>query len=191
MSTTDAMVPRRREPLIASGVAGMLLLIFTEVMFFAGLLSAFEIMRSKANTWPPMGQPRLPFEETAINTTALLVSGVVMFLAERAWRRAPAGVGSRLGVTWILGAIFVALQGREWLQLLAQGLTFTSGPLGNFFYVIIGCHALHAVIGLGVLAWAILRHRAGRLSRSEFSTVQVFWYFVVLLWPLLYLKVYR
>lgn len=191
MSTTDLAPLPRREPLVSSGVAAMVLMVFTEMMFFAGLLSAWEIMRTKATTWPPLGQPRLPFEETAFNTTALLVSGVVMFLADRAWKQSPAKALPRLVVTLALGTFFVGFQGVEWLRLLGQGMTMTSGPVGSFFYVIIGSHAVHAVLGLGVLSWAILRLRAGKLKRSEFATVQVFWYFVVLLWPMLYFKVYR
>lgn len=191
VSTTEVTAPRRSQPLVSNGVAAMVLLVFTEVMFFAGLLSAFEIMRSKATSWPPMGQPRLPFEETAVNTTALLVSGVVMVLAERAWRDSPSKALPRLVATLVLGTFFVGFQGVEWLGLLRQGMTITSGPVGSFFYVIVGTHAVHALIGLATLAWAILRLRQGQLSRAAFATVQVFWYFVVLLWPMLYFKVYR
>ena len=66
--------PVRREPLLSNGVLGMLVFIFTEVMFFAGLISAHTIVRSQTagQMWPPYGQPRLPIEETAVNTAALL-----------------------------------------------------------------------------------------------------------------------
>jgi heme/copper-type cytochrome/quinol oxidase subunit 3 len=68
----------------------MLIFAFTEVMLFAGLTSAFTIVRSGALVWPPPGQPRLPFEQTAVNTTLLMASGVLLFIAQRAFRREPA-----------------------------------------------------------------------------------------------------
>ena len=39
---------------------------------------------------------------------------------------------------------FVVFQGFEWVRLIGEGLTMTSGTLGAFFYLIVGMHALHA-----------------------------------------------
>jgi cytochrome c oxidase subunit 3 len=63
--------------------------------------------------------------------------------------------------------------------------------VGSFFYLIIGCHALHAIIALGLLTWCWLSLLAGRLLPSRFGAAQLFWYFVVLVWPALWLVVYR
>ena len=184
--------PRRRPKLVADGVMAMLIFVFTEAMLFAGLISAHAIVRSQVagQMWPPYGQPRLPVEETAINTSALLVSGIVLLIAHFAYRRAPVRAALPLLLATFLGAFFVGFQGVEWLALIGEGLTLTSSTYGSFFYLIVGTHALHAVAALGGLAWAFLRLRAGRLTASELGTVQVFWYFVVLVWPVLYLKVY-
>ena len=181
-----------RRPFGDNGALGMALFVFAEVMLFAGFISAFVIVRSNApfGAWPPAGQPRLPVERTAVNTLALLLSGVALFVAGRRFRRGEGGVGAWMGGALALGAAFVLLQGAEWVALLRQGLTLTSSQLGSFFYLIIGAHALHAVgaiVALG-LAWRALL--AGRLRRSRLAAVQVFWYFVVLVWPVLYWRVY-
>ena len=76
------------------------------------------------------------------------------------------------------------------MALLRAGLTMTSSVLGSFFYLIIGLHALHAVIALGVLATALIRLQEGRLRPELFAAAQVFWYFVVGVWPLIYFRVY-
>lgn len=196
MVTTEGVVvplpqePEANPPLISNGVFGMLVFVFTEIMFFAGLISAFIIVRSGASVWPPPGQPRLPFEDTALNTAALLVSGAVLLFAERAWRDSPAKASGRFLLSILLGAFFVVFQGVEWAGLLQEGLTMTSSTHGAFFYVIVGTHALHAVVALLAMAWGWLRLRSGTLSQSAFRTIQVFWYFVVLLWPFIYLRVY-
>ena len=139
--------------------------------------------------WPPPGQPRLPASSTAFNTLALLLSGVALFLAHRAWKKSKGGAGMLAGAL-ALGTTFVALQGREWVALLGQGLTLTSSNLGAFFYLIVGTHALHAVVALGLLAYALWAMRAQKLSATAFYTTQAFWYFVVGLWPVIYARVY-
>ena len=179
-----------RQPVVANGVMGMLIFVFTEAMLFAGLISAFTIVRSSALIWPPPGQPRLPVEETAVNTAALLASGLALFAARRVFRRDPARAIRPLLLSMLLGAFFVVFQGVEWVALIGDGLTLTSSTLGSFFYLIVGLHALHAIVALGVLAYATWRLRRGWLSSSVLATAEVFWYFVVGLWPVLYLRVY-
>lgn len=190
---TARVIPLRREGISGNGVFGMALVVFVEVMLFAGFISAFVIVQHSATpgVWPPPDQPRLPVARTALNTAALMASGVLLVLAHRAFRRREPGAASRL-LAWAiaLGAAFVALQGVEWAGLLRQGLTLTSSQLGAFFYLIVGAHAVHAVAALIALAWCWRRLRAGRLTASEFGGTQLFWYFVVLVWPVLYVLVY-
>jgi len=184
--------PTKREPVIPSGVLGMLIFIFTEMMFFSGLISAHTIVKSQAagQMWPPYGQPRLPVEQTALNSLALLVSGVVLVLAWYAYRREPSAARIPLLLSMILGGIFVGFQGMEWIALLAEGLTMQSSAYGGFFYLIVGSHALHAVGALGGLIWAFDRLDKGVLESTQLATVSLFWYFVVLVWPILYWTVY-
>ncbi|GMV06018.1 MAG: hypothetical protein AMXMBFR53_22950 [Gemmatimonadota bacterium] len=184
--------PQPRRKLVSDGVLGMLLFVFTEAMVFAGLISAHTIVKSRAagQMWPPFGQPRLPVEETAVNTAALLVSGLALVFAHFAFRRKPRRALIPMGVATLLGTFFVAFQGREWVALLREGLTLTSSTYGGFFYLIVGTHALHAVAAIACLGWAWVRLKGQRLTASQFGTVALFWYFVVLVWPVLYLRVY-
>ena len=132
--------PVRRQQLIPNGVMGMIAFIFTELMFFAGLISAHTIVRSQVagQMWPPFGQPRLPVEETAVNTAALMASGIVLVLTWFAFRRDPRLARIPLLISLGLGAFFVLFQGAEWLALLSEGLTMTSSTYGAFFYLIVG-----------------------------------------------------
>ena len=180
----------RSEPLVANAVMGMLIFVIAEAMLFAGLISAFTIIRSSAMLWPPPDQPRLPIEETALNTAALLASGVFLFLARRSFGRDRARTQRALLISMLLGAFFVIFQGIEWLALIGEGLTLTSSNFGSFFYLIVGMHALHAVVALGMLAYTWSRLAQGWLASSQLAAAEVFWYFVVGLWPFLYLVVY-
>jgi len=176
--------------LVPNGVLGMLLFVFTEAMLIAGMISAHAIAKASAQQWPPVGQPRLPMQATLLNTFALLYSGVALLVAQLLWRRRPERARLPLLTALVLGAFFVVFQGREWVALIAEGLTLTSSTYGGFFYLIVGTHALHAVGAILALAWAWQRLRAGRLTAEQLGTVAVLWYFVVLAWPVIYVQVY-
>jgi heme/copper-type cytochrome/quinol oxidase subunit 3 len=189
----DIATASRRPRFGDHGVLGMALVVFVEVMLFAGFISAYTIAEGSAipGMWPPPNQPRLPAATTAFNTAVLLASGVFLSLAQRAYRRRdPAAAVRAMGTAVLLGGFFVGFQGVEWARLLAQGLTITSSQLGSFFYLIVGAHALHAVVALVLLAFGWSALRSGRLGRSTFGAMGLFWYFVVLMWPLIYWKVY-
>jgi cytochrome c oxidase subunit 3 len=185
--------PPARRKVLQDSVLGMAVFLFTEIMLFIGLISAYIIAKASVmpGLWPPPDQPRLPVEATLINTTALLISGIVLFLAYRAFQsRGHKAAVVPFGVAVLLGMFFVGFQGVEWLKLIGEGLTMTSSQYGAFFYLVVGAHALHATGALIALVvyWFLLR--ANRLTGSAFAAVSLFWYFVVLMWPLIYWKVY-
>lgn len=187
-------LPPARRVLISSAVMGTLLLVFTEAMLFAGLISAYLVIRMHAGVWPPPGQPRLPLMVTGLSTAILLASGVTMWLAWRAVRRdRGAQVQQWLGATFALGLTFLLIQGYEWARLLGFGLTTSSGVYGGLFYTLIGAHGVHIIGALATL-WAVLKKaRHGSYTAAShpgLSAMSLFWYFVVAVWPLLYWLVY-
>ena len=175
---------------ISSGVLGMALFVLTEIMFFSGMISAFSIVRASAAIWPPPDQPRLPLEETAINTLALFISGALLIIAQRRFSVDRASAKAPLIASIALGTFFVIFQGFEWASMIAQGLTLTSSTLGSFFYLIVGTHAAHAIVALGFLLQTWRRLSTGWLQPSQLATTAVFWYFVVGAWPAVYWRVY-
>lgn len=184
--------PAPRRPMLDNVLLGTIFFIGAEIMFFAGLVSAFWVLRLGAAVWPPPLQPRLPVEVTAVNTGILLASSVAVFGAFRALRRGARAQGlARLGAGAALGALFLAVQGFEWVRLVHFGLTMSSGTYGATFYTLIGAHAAHVV---GALVWLLLIRRAlGRgplVVDGRARACAVYWHFVVALWPVLYVTVY-
>jgi len=165
-----------------------------ESMFFAALISALFILRLGMPVWPPPLQPRLPLGVTTANTVVLLCSSVAMFRAGRALARDDRLRLVRwLTVAAILGGIFLAVQGYEWVQLVHFGLTMSSSTYGTTFYTLIGTHALHVA---GALVWLVALlglALAKRVSRERGTAVRgcvLYWNFVVGLWPILFVAVY-
>ena len=180
----------RSSQVVPNGVFGMLLCVASEAMLFTGLISAFLIIKSSAAIWPPPDQPRLPIEQTAVNTLALIASGVLLFYAARIAKKDRDKAMKPLMASMALGAFFVFFQGFEWIALVREGLTLTSSSLGSFFYLIVGLHGIHAIIGISVLFYTYLRMKRGWIAHHQLATAQVFWFFVVGLWPVLYGVVY-
>lgn len=184
--------PSRRAPAVPSGVLGILILTVTEAMFFAGLMSAHTIVKASAvmGIWPPEGQPRLPAGQTAFNTACLFLSGAALLWAHRTFAKDSKTALRALLVSTVLGTGFVALQGREWVALIAEGLTLTSSSHGGFFYVIVGLHAAHALVAIVALTWATWRLRQQALLSTQLWAVEAYWYFVIALWPIIYVRGY-
>ena len=162
--------PGARREVVPSGLLGMVIFVGTEVMFFAGLISAFTISKAGAprDAWNlPAGQV-LPLASTAVNTVALFASGALLWVAGRQYRARSSAATQTLLAATFFGALFVMLQGREWVGLIGHGVTLRSSALGAFFYVIVGTHAVHAVAALAGLGVAWWRLRAGRLSYGFF-----------------------
>src|SRR6478735_5081116 len=159
MTNEPVRLPTPRRSVVPTGVLGMLILVIPEVMFFSGLISAYTINKANAlpGMWPPPFQPRLPAEATLLNTAALILSGGLLVVAAQRFQKVGQKAFGWFLTAWLLGTAFVALQGREWLALLSQGLTLTSSSLGSYFYMIVGVHGLHAVAALLWMAYALFR----------------------------------
>lgn len=184
--------PPPNRPVVPSAVLGTLIFVVAEVMFFVGMISAFTISRSgaPAGTWPVPGQPMLPKDATLLNTVALVLSGLVLLAGQVLHAKQKPSARWLVAAAWVLGAGFVVMQGQEWAQLISAGLTLTSSRLGAFFYLIVGMHGAHAVAALVVLGAVVLRLLRGQAAGGLFFGAQVFWYFVVLMWPIIYARVY-
>ena len=93
----------------------------------------------------------------------------------------------------ILGGIFLAIQGYEWFRLVGFGLTLQSSVYGGSFYLLIGAHAVHVAGGLIWLLTITILSAKGIVYPNELNKLKacgLYWFFVVLLWPFLYILVY-
>ena len=142
-----------------------------------------------------------------LNTAVLLCSSLFMALAVHAAQHGRNKQLIRyLIITELIGALFLGIKFLEYYkhykEHLVPGLNF-SYPGDNvsrvqlfmvFYFILTGMHAVHMLVGLGVLsALAILAYR-GRFSSHYYNPVDIgglYWHFVDIVWvfifPLLYL----
>jgi cytochrome c oxidase subunit 3 len=181
-------------PILNNARLAVIMLLAAELMFFAGLIGAFLVFRLSATVWPPPFQPRLPLGVTGVNSLILLFSALPMHWAVIAGR---AGMASNLVrqliFTALLGALFLLIQGYEWVRLVHFGLTTSSSVYGGLFYTLIGAHGAHVFGGLIWLLIVCWQAKRGRFTKTNYvgvQTARMYWTFVVALWPVLYGLVY-
>jgi cytochrome c oxidase subunit 3 len=190
---------------------GMWLFLVTEIRFFGGMFAVYTIYRS----WYPdvfaIASSSLNEIIGALNTGVLLLSSFTMVMAVRAGQ-----LGQRKAIviflilTLLFGGIFLGVKAYEWNQkfeehhIPGQAAFHLDGVLPgdqghaqlffSIYFAMTGLHALHMVIGVGILLILIVQARKGRFSASYYTPVDVaglYWHFVDIIWiflfPLLYL----
>jgi heme/copper-type cytochrome/quinol oxidase subunit 3 len=169
----------------------MLITVIVEVMFFSALISAYLVIRAGAGLrWVPPPNVRLPVEATMLNTIFLLISGILMVLAVLWYKKSLEKSRWAFVGAMILGALFVILQGREWLNLLSLGMTIGSGIFASTFFLLIGSHGLHAITAIIAMLILLIWTKYGYYRYDHIQGMMIYWLFIVGIWPILYRLVY-
>jgi cytochrome c oxidase subunit 3 len=186
---------------------GMWVFLLTEILFFGGLFLVYTIYRS----WYPeafaAASHHLDIPLGAINTAVLIGSSLTMALAVHA-----AQLNSRNGtmvfiaLTMILGGVFLGIKAVEYShkfhEHLVPGTAFqfdktyfgSAQIFFSLYFMMTGLHALHMVIGLGLMTWMLVWAYNGTVGDGYYTPVEIvglYWHFVDIVWiflfPLLYL----
>ncbi|MBI4444946.1 MAG: cytochrome c oxidase subunit 3 family protein [Acidobacteria bacterium] len=181
--------------------------LITEIMFFGGLFAGYAVYRMKSPEGFAEASHHLDIALGGVNTAVLIASSLTMALTVRA-----AQMGSRrflmlfLILTIALGSVFLGVKVVEYTHKFEESLipgrhfnfegmySRTAEMFFFFYFAMTGMHALHMIIGVGLmLALLVMAHR-GRFSPEYYSPVELsglYWHFVYIVWiflfPLLYL----
>jgi cytochrome c oxidase subunit III len=195
-----------------AGRLGMWAFLVTEILFFGGMFTAYIVYRSLHYPAFEIGSHLLEVKFGATNTAVLIFSSLTMAMAIHS---AQTGKSKQTVITWliltmILGATFLGLKLRfEWYEDYVKhivpgayfGFENRWGPLGGqvemfmcFYFFMTGLHAIHMVIGLGILTVLVIMTAKGKFSSEYYAPLEIsglYWHFVDIVWiflfPLLYL----
>jgi cytochrome c oxidase subunit 3 len=156
------------------------------VMLFAGLTSAYIVLRS-APSWQSVLLPNGLW----VNTFVLLASSLTMEMArKRISGGRPDGAKRWMGATLALGLAFLVGQVVVWNEMVAAGVYLASTLHSSFMYVLTGTHALHVLGGLGAIALVTVRIFNNRYTKTSHEPVVLtatFWHAMGGLWVYLFL----
>ena len=192
-----------------SSTLGMWTFLATEVMFLGALIGAYVVYRISYPFEFGAAASHLNVPLATLNTAVLLTSSFTMVLAVHA-----AQTGSRRGLifflilTMIFGAGFLGIKGFEYYRDYEENLVPLTGfqfmfegadpgkakMFFNFYFALTGLHALHMIIGLGVMAAMVVLAWRGKFSPEYYTPIEnsgLYWHFVDVVWvflfPILYL----
>jgi len=185
----------------------------SDCLLFGGLISTYLLYKNRPGSIPGLaGSPlkaselfNIPF--TSMTSFILLMSSLTMVLAVRSAQLGRAkAIAGWLAATMTLGTAFLVVKGFEyhhkWVHHLIPGANFhiegTTDPAAQTFFVLYFCmtglHALHMIVGLGLLAFLVPKALRGEFSAENHNWVEgvgLYWHFVDIIWiflfPLLYL----
>jgi cytochrome c oxidase subunit 3 len=156
------------------------------IMMFAGFTSAYIVKREQPG-WTMFTMPLVFWYSTAV----LLVSSLTMQMTLKAFKdRERNKYKNLLGVTTMLGLLFVVLQFIGYRQLQKAGVKVEGSGAGVFFIIIFGLHALHVLGGIVGLLVLFFKSFSSRLRSYDPVPVEVaatYWHFVDGLWIYLFL----
>ena len=189
---------------------GMWIFLITEIMFFGGMFLAYIVYRGANPALFAVASSSLNVYIGAANTVVLLCSSWTMVLAVRA-----AQLGQRktiiffLVLTLILGGVFLVVKAYEWNEKFVEhhvpgpSFHFEGAPADlqgraqlffSLYFAMTGLHALHMVVGVGILSVLIWQTHQRRYSAAYMTPIDIgglYWHFVDIIWiflfPLLYL----
>jgi cytochrome c oxidase subunit III len=193
---------------LEASTLGMWVFLLTELMFFGGMFGGYTIYR---NMYPDAFASTSHFMNVTlggINTAVLICSSLTMALAVRS-----AQLGKKrplivfLVCTLALGLVFLAIKFVEyhekWVDHHIPGPGFQYADpryvhqaqiLFFLYFAMTGMHALHMIVGVGLITSLIVMAARNRFSAAWFTPVDMiglYWHFVDIVWiflfPLLYL----
>lgn len=190
----------------AASKMGMWLFLGQEILFFSGLFLAYAAFRYFYPETFLHAHEYLNVPMGAFNTFVLITSSLTMALAVRA-----AQTDNRrhlvvnLILTIVFACVFLVVKYFEYSHKFHAGLLpgkyFTAGGIDGLphvffgiYFVMTGLHGLHVLVGIGVLAWILVRAQRGEFNHAYYTPVEnvgLYWHLVDLIWiflfPLLYL----
>jgi cytochrome c oxidase subunit III len=193
---------------LEASTLGMWVFLVTEIMFFGGLFMAYLLYRWANPTGFQEASHHLDKFWGAVNTVVLIVSSLTMAMAVRS---AQTSAAPKTQVGWLLatmffGTVFLGVKVVEYSQKFKDHLI--PGPhfqwtgeypaaaeiFYSLYFCMTGLHALHMIIGLGLMAVITVMAWRGKFDGQYYTPVEVsglYWHFVDIVWiflfPLLYL----
>ncbi|RIJ76341.1 heme-copper oxidase subunit III [Nakamurella silvestris] len=173
---------------------GTVVWLASELMFFAGLFGIYFTARATnppEREWP-LHELNVPY--ALVFTIILVASSFTCQLGVFAAERGDVfGLRRWYTVTLILGAIFVGGQANEYINLVHEGMTFSSDVYGTVFYLTTGFHGLHVIGGLVAFVLLIARTKLSKFTPAQATSaivVSYYWHFVDVVWIALFATIY-
>jgi cytochrome o ubiquinol oxidase subunit 3 len=172
---------------------GFWIFLLSDIVMFSALFAAYAVL-VHATAGGPSGAGLFNQVNVAIETGCLLASSYtcgLMSLSVNAGRR-PA-IYLLAVVTFVLGAAFLALEIREFADMIARGAAPQRSAFLSAFFTLVGCHGLHVAVGLVWLAVMMAQVAVKGIRATverRLLCFALFWHALDIIWVWLFTVVY-
>jgi cytochrome c oxidase subunit 3 len=186
MARSSRDLALRTHPLLLA----VMLFLASELMFFAGMLTAYFNLRMQTPVWPP-ADVHLDLVESSIGTALLALSSGSMLLTTHSLSRGRfTAARVSLGATILLGIAFLAITVHGWTD---DTFRVNTHAYGSVFFMLTGFHAMHVLVGVLLMTLWFIAMRQPAFERDERAggeSVGLYWHFVFGVWLLIWGTIY-
>lgn len=172
---------------------GFWVYLMTDCVLFASLFATYAVLQGGTYGGPgPRELFSMPYvlAETMILLFSSFTCGLAMLALRDKKKRAMLGW---LGVTFVLGIAFLALEIFEFHELAAEGNSWHRSGFLSAFFTLVGTHGLHITAGLvwlAVLMFQSVRRGLTHGTVRRLTLFSLFWHFLDLIWIFIFTIVY-
>ena len=184
----NGLAPKR----IVTGY-GFWIFILSDMIMFSAFFATYTVLLGQT-AGGPSGRELFDLRNVAIETGLLLASSFTCGLASiAADERNAFWFQIAMAVTCAFGLGFLAIEGREFASLVAQGAGPSRSAFLSAFFTLVGCHGLHVSAGilwlLTMMAQVVAKgFRADILRRI--LCFALFWHALDIIWIAVFTVVY-
>ncbi|MGU3574220.1 cytochrome o ubiquinol oxidase subunit III [Brucellaceae bacterium C25G] len=174
-------------------LVGFWIYLMSDVVLFSGLFATYAVL-SHQFAGGPTGRELFDLNFIAVETAILLVSSLTYGLATLAmFKGNQAGLIRWLGVTFLLGATFLAMEIYEFHHLIEVGAGPSRSAFLSAFFTLVGTHGFHILTGLiwiVVLVAQVMRTGLTESNKTRIMCLSLFWHFLDVVWIGVFTLVY-
>lgn len=181
--------------MIATKTLGFWLYMLSDALIFAGLFAAYGVLDHSMNaaggpTEAQIVHPIAAFWQTIVVLTSVFAYSLATVAVKHNYRQLVA-----LGIlaAMLLGAIFLALEIADFVDLYAHGATPQVSGFLSAFFVLVATHGLHMAFGilwLFVMLVQVVRFGLTAPVIAQLLNLRLFWQFQAAVWVCVYVFVY-
>src|ERR1700741_33913 len=172
---------------------GFWIFLLSDIVMFSALFATYAVL-AHATAGGPTGAELFNQANVALETACLLDSSYTCGLMALAiGSRHRGGTYLFAAVTFVLGAAFLALELREFADMIARGATPQGSAFLSAFFTLVGCHGLHVAVGL---VWLVVMTAQVAVKGFRASVgrrllcFSLFWHALDIIWVALFSVVY-
>ena len=164
---------------------GFWLFLLSDIIIFAALFAAYAVL-SRSTAGGPSAAELFDKRHVFLETMCLLISSVTCGLGSLALLRTDArALYGWMAITWVLGACFLTMEGREFASMVAAGAGPSHSAFLSAFFTLVGTHGLHVTLGLAWLVVMLLQVATlgfQPVVGRRFFCFALFWHALDIVW---------